>query len=168
MAMSRSFSSCGSISRRRRLDGVDLRLNFRLLFRRGVGQALPKLCFRLFQRAGGIGMHGNGRIAEHRLRPRGGDRHVRRLAGLGVDDRIAEVPEMALDRLVEDLIVADGRLEERVPIDQPLAAIDFALLEQREERLADRPAQTSSSVNRVRCQSQLQPICFNWPMMRAS
>ena len=114
-------------------------------------------------------MHGDGRIAQHRLGPSRGDGHVRRLARLADSThRIAEVPKMALYRLVEDFVVADGRLQERVPIDQPLAAIDFAFLEQGEERLAHRPAQTSSSVNRVRCQSQLQPICFNWPMMRAS
>ena len=29
-------------------------------------------------------------------------------------------------------------------------------------------AQTASSVNRVRCQSQLQPICSSWPRMRVS
>ena len=46
---------------------------------------------------------------------------------------------MALHRLVEHLVVADGRLQEGVPIHQPLAAIDFALLEQREEGLAHGP-----------------------------
>ena len=59
--------------------------------------------------------------------------------GLRIDDRILEVPEMALHRLVKHLVVADGRLQEGVPVHQPLAAIDFALLEEREERLADRP-----------------------------
>ena len=87
--------------------------------------------------------------------------------GRGSTTGYGKVPEMPLHRLVKHLVVADGGLQERVPVHQPLAAIDLALLEEREERLADRPAQTSSSVKRVRCQSQLQPICFNWPMMRA-
>ena len=84
-------------------------------------------------------MHGHGRVAEHRLGPRRGDRHVRRLARLRVDHRVAEVPEVALDRLVEHLVVAHGRLQERVPVHQPLAAVDLAVLEQVEERVAARP-----------------------------
>ena len=69
----------------------------------------------LVQRAGRVGMHGHGRIAEHRLGPGGGDGHVRRLARLGIDHRIAEVPEVALDRLVKHLVVADGRLQDACP-----------------------------------------------------
>ena len=59
--------------------------------------------------------------------------------GFGLDHRILEVPEVALRRFVEHFVVADGRLQERVPIHEPLAAIDFAVLEQLEERLADGP-----------------------------
>ena len=56
--------------------------------------------------------------------------------GLRVDHRIAEVPEVALRSVsLNDFVVADGRLQERVPIHQPLAAIDQAVLEQAEERL---------------------------------
>ena len=113
-------------------------------------------------------MHGHGRIAQHGLRPRGGNRHVVGSPGSRIDHRILEVPEMALHRLVENLVVADGRLQERVPVDQPFAAIDLAFLEQAEERLAHRPGADLVERERVRCQSQLQPICFNWPMMRAS
>jgi len=81
---------------------------------------------------------------------------------------ILEVPEMPLHGLVKTSSSLTGRLQERVPIDQPLAAIDFAFLEQLEERPSTARAQTSSSVKRVRCQSQLQPICFNWPIDRVS
>ncbi len=84
-------------------------------------------------------MHRHGRIAQHGFRPRGGNGDVRRLARLGIDHRILEMPEMALDRLVKNLVVADGRLQKRVPVHEPFAAIDFALLEEVEERLADRP-----------------------------
>ena len=54
-------------------------------------------------------------------------------------DRILEVPEVAFDGFLEDFVVADGGLQERVPVHQPLAAVDQALAEQVEERLADGP-----------------------------
>ena len=94
--------------------------------------------FRAVQGRRRVGVHRHGRIAQHGLRPRGGDRHVRRLAGLRIDHRIPEVPEVALDLFVEHLVVADRRLQERVPVDQPLAAIDQPLAEQVEERAAHR------------------------------
>src|SRR6476620_8167204 len=47
------------------------------------------------------------------------------------------MPEVAFDRLVKDLVVADGCLQERVPIHQPFAAINQALAEEAEEGLAD-------------------------------
>ena len=114
-------------------------------------------------------MDGHGRVAQHRLGPRGGDRHVRRLARLRVDHRIAEMPEVAGDGFVKDFVVADGRLQERIPIDQPLAAVDQAVAKHVEKRVRGPPGRRSaSSVKRVRCQSQLQPICLSWPRMRAS
>ena len=57
--------------------------------------------------------------------------------GLRIDHRILEVPEVALYGFVKHFIIADGRLQERVPVHQPLAAVDFAVLEQAEEPLAD-------------------------------
>src|SRR5689334_12320988 len=45
------------------------------------------------------------------------------------------MPEMPFDRLVENLVIADGGLQEGVPIHQPLAAVDEAFAEQVEERL---------------------------------
>ncbi len=44
---------------------------------------------------------------------------------------------MAIDFFVEDFIVGDGGLQERVPVDEPLAAIDQAVLEHLEERMPD-------------------------------
>ena len=81
------------------------------------------------ERGGRIGMHGHGRVAQHRLGPRGGDRDVRRFARLGIDDRIAEMPEVARHGFVKHFVVADGRLQKRVPIHQPLAAIDQPVAE---------------------------------------
>ena len=40
--------------------------------------------------------------------------------------RIGEVPEMALDLELLDLQVGDGGLELRVPVHQPLVAVDQA------------------------------------------
>ena len=40
---------------------------------------------------------------------------------------------------MKDLVVADGRLQERVPVDQPLAAVDQPLVEQAEERVPHGP-----------------------------
>jgi len=84
-------------------------------------------------------MDRDGRVAQHRLRPRRGDRDVPRLASLRVDDRIVEVPEVPGHRLMKDLVVADGRLKRRVPVDQPLTAVDQAFLEETEERVAHGP-----------------------------
>ena len=114
------------------------------------GESLLQLRLGAVQRRGRVGMDGHGRIAQHRLRTRGGDRHVRRFARPRVDHRILEVPEVSLDRFVKHLVVAHGRLQERVPVHQPLAAVDQPLLEQVEERAAHGPRRTmSSSVNRV-------------------
>ena len=78
------------------------------------------------------------RVAEHRLGARRGNRHVCRLARLWIDHRIAEVPEVALHDFVKHLVIADRRLQERIPIHQPLAAIDQSFAEQIEERLSHR------------------------------
>ena len=59
--------------------------------------------------------------------------------GLGLTTGYLMCQKWPFTGFVEHLVVADGRLQERVPIHQPLAAIDFAFLEQREERLAHRP-----------------------------
>ena len=91
-----------------------------------------------------IRMYRHRRIAQHRLRPRGSDDKIV-LADLGVRpgrvmtlDRVAIVPEVALDVLVNDLVVGDGGLEMRIPIHQPFAAIDQPILEPLEEDFVDR------------------------------
>ena len=84
-------------------------------------------------------MHGDAGIAEHRLRPRRGDDDVLagRLAG-PVHHRIAEVPEVALRLDLLHLDVGDGGEQLRVPVDQPLVAVDQPLAVQRDEHLAHR------------------------------
>ena len=84
-------------------------------------------------REGGVlRVHRDRGVAEHRLRAGGGDGDE--LAGLIVD-RIGDVPEAALHLGVLDLEVGDRRLEFRVPVHQPLVAVDQALAIQRDEHL---------------------------------
>jgi hypothetical protein len=69
-------------------------------------------------------VHHHGDVAQHGLRPRGGHRQVAR----AIRQRIADVPEEAVFLLALHFEVADGRLQLRVPVHQPLAAVDQALL----------------------------------------
>ena len=48
--------------------------------------------------------------------------------------------KLPFDGLVEDLVVADGRLQHGVPVHQPLAAIDELVAEHLEERVPHRPS----------------------------
>jgi len=120
-------------------DVVQLGLDLGLLLLGRCRQAGSKIRFGLLQGPGRIRMHGHGRIAQHGFRPSGGDCHVCRFARGGIDHRVVEVPEMSRDHLVKHLVVADGRLQCGVPVDQPLAAIDQPPQEEAEERVADRP-----------------------------
>src|SRR6185436_10571810 len=52
-------------------------------------------------------------------------------------ERIAEMPEAALDLDLLDLEVGDPGLELRVPVDQPLVLVDQPLLVEVDEHLAD-------------------------------
>ena len=113
-----------------------------------------------------VRMDGDRGVAEHRLRPRGGDGHA--LAGLfavGVDDRIVEVVEMAVRILGEDLgerggverravrarpfegalgldlhdlEIRDRGLELGVPVDEPLVLVDEPLAIELDEDLGHR------------------------------
>ena len=92
-------------------------------------------------------------VAEHGLGPGRGDDDV--VAGLeggrlalvveldrvferhAVGERIGEVPIRTLDLALLDLKVRDGRLELRIPVHQPLVAIDQFFLMQLHEDLAD-------------------------------
>ena len=78
------------------------------------------------------------RVAEHRLGPRG--RHRDDLAGLDaglVHDRVIEVPEMALHLDLQHFEVGDRGLELRVPVHQPLVAVDQPLRVEIDEGLGD-------------------------------
>ena len=79
-------------------------------------------------------MDGDTRIAEHRLRARRRDLDV--LAWLALDF-IAQMPEMALLRLVLDLDVRDGRVARRAPVRDARALIDKPLLVEAHKDFAD-------------------------------
>ncbi len=59
------------------------------------------------------------------------------MVSVDVLDRVAEVPHLAGDLDVLDLEVGDRGLEPRVPVHQPLGAVDQALLVELDEHLAD-------------------------------
>ena len=65
-------------------------------------------------------MHGNGAVAEHRLR-----------AGRRDDELTGFVSR-------QDFEVREGSVQHRIPIDEPLAAIDQALVVEVDENLANR------------------------------
>ena len=103
-------------------------------------------------------------IAEHGLGPRGRDHDVAVRHAL---DRVADVPEMAVDLGRLDLEVRDRGLQRAVPVDQPLVLVDQAVAIEVDEHLpaprADRP---SSMVKRSRDQSADAPRrCSCWLMM---
>ena len=98
-----------------------------------------------------VRMHGDRAVAEHGFRTRGGDRDVIAgfakglvavvvgldvFVGLAVFQRILEVPHVAGDFGVFDLEIGDRRVEYRIPVDQPLAAIDQALVVEGHEGIA--------------------------------
>ena len=77
-----------------------------------------------------LGMHGDAGVAEHGLGPGGGDGDELAVAAL---DRVAEVPEMAVDLLLLHLEVGDRGLQRAVPVDQPLVLVDQPGLVQADE-----------------------------------
>ncbi len=76
-----------------------------------------------------VRVKGDGDVAEHRLGARRRDRDV----ALAVRERIADVPERAVLLLGLDLEVGDRGLQHRVPVDEPLAAVDEPVLVQADE-----------------------------------
>ena len=83
-------------------------------------------CF--VQCSAGPRVHGNGRITQQRFGARRGHDHAGRLSVLWIDYVITDVPEEALDRLVKNLVVADGCLQEGIPIHKSLTAANEPLL----------------------------------------
>jgi len=71
-----------------------------------------------------IGMHRDGGVAEQRFRPGRRDLNRFRFPRQGVEYLITNVPETSLHRFVENLVVANGGLQKRIPVDESFAAVD--------------------------------------------
>ena len=86
-----------------------------------------------------VWIHSHGRVAEHRLgtRRRDGGK-LPRLIAFAIADRILHVIEVPVHVLHLDFVVRQCGLADRVPVDQALAAVDQAVLEELEERLTHR------------------------------
>ena len=78
-------------------------------------------------------MDRHGGVAQHGLGAGGGHGDAARAVGEGV----AEVPELALLLLVDDLLVGEGRAGLRAPVDDPVALVDQPLLVEPDEDLLD-------------------------------
>ena len=89
-------------------------------------------------------MHRDRGIAEHGLGPRGRDhdegRGIVRTEGLALD-RIAQIPEAALDLDLLHFEIGDRGQQLRVPVDQPLVLVDQPFAVQLDEHLHDRARQ---------------------------
>ena len=85
-----------------------------------------------------VRVHGHRGVAQHGLDP-GGGHHDRRAGAVGraVDHR----HQLALDVAVVDLGVRQHRAQHRRPVDQPLRAVDQAVVVEPLEHGLDRPAQ---------------------------
>ena len=85
-------------------------------------------------------MHGHRRIAEHGFRAGGCDYEiVLAVDGAGaIGQGVAAVPQVAVFVAVLDLEIGNGGGQFRVPVHQPLAAVDQPLLVQAHEDLDDR------------------------------
>ena len=84
-----------------------------------------------------VGMHGDGRIAQHRLGPRGCDHQV----VVAVDERITKPPDLPRLLSGQYFQVGNRRMQHRVPVDQPLAAVDQPFLVESNENLGNRLAE---------------------------
>ncbi len=80
-----------------------------------------------------LGVDRHGGVAEHGFRARRG--YSQKAARHAVD-RIADVPEVALDVAVRHFQVGDGRVATRAPVDHVLAAVNQALFVEADENLS--------------------------------
>ncbi len=81
-----------------------------------------------------VGMHRDGGVAQHRFRTRRRDHDV----AIGIDEWIAQVPQVAVFFRGDDLEIRECGLQHRVPVHQTLAAVDELVLEQPHEHFGDR------------------------------
>ena len=80
-----------------------------------------------------VRMHNDANIAEHRFRP--GRRNLEAVAGF--NDLVVERIHRAFGFLMDNLDVAQRRLGRRIPVDNPLALIDQAVVVVIDKNLGD-------------------------------
>ena len=85
-----------------------------------------------------VGVDRHGDVAQHGLGTRRRDDDVTPAA----TPRVADLPDLSLFLVVLDLEVGNRRAERRVPVDEALAAIDEAVVEQPHERFQHRGGKT--------------------------
>ena len=78
-----------------------------------------------------IGMHGHGHVAQQGLGAGGGHGQARQFGAVSgllgaVGEGVADVPEVAITLGHVHFQIGDGRAQHRVPVHQPLAAVDEA------------------------------------------
>ena len=83
-------------------------------------------------------MHRDTGVTQHRLRAGGGDDDV--TSGFAVD-RITDMPERPICFTVVDFEIGDHRVHLRVPVDEPLVAVDEAFAVERDENASYRRRQ---------------------------
>ena len=81
-----------------------------------------------------------------------------------VDDRIVEIPEMPVERFVEDLVVTHGGPKVGVPITKPFSAVDQAVGKSLKKKCRT-PWRKPSRVKRSPV--ALHPIALSWPRIRS-
>ena len=97
-----------------------------------------------------VGVDGDRRVAQHRLRPRRRHHHLAR----AVRQRVRELVQLALRPLVVvDLEVRQRRSTRRAPVDQAARAIDQPLFVEANERLDDR-----RRVRRIHREARAVPV----------
>ena len=112
-----------------------------------------------------VRMHRDRGVAQHGLRPRGGDddegRRIVRIESLAFD-RIAQVPEVALGLDLHHFQIGNRGEQLGVPVDQPLVLVDQPLAVKLDENFKHRACDSPSSmVKRSRDQSQEAPSRFS-------
>ena len=83
-------------------------------------------------------IHGNGRVAEHGLRPGGGDHEI----PVRTHHRIPQVPEAPFLFFVFHLDIREGGMATGAPVDQPVVPVDKPLFIKAYEDLANRRGKT--------------------------
>ena len=87
-----------------------------------------------------LGIHGDSRVAQHGFGPRGRD-HDEGGRVLGIEllafERIAQMPEAALDLDLLHFEIGDRGQQLRVPVDQTLVLVDQSLRVEFDEHLGD-------------------------------